>query len=241
VRILGGQPASLRFAASWRPLLKAQACWGGLAPDLHPGHARGCRRRSSFTVRGPRVVSVMIFDNERGGEFSNTSPRLALLLQVLTLPLLWDRAHARAGTGLHAEADRDMSKLVPQQHHQELRRLRCREGSSRSSCKKGEFVSLLGPSGCGKDHDLAHDRGLHAAFVRHDRARWTDRSPPPRASCRRKKRRMSMIFQSYAIWPKHDGRRKMSASACQVAQVSPSAEIDRRVEQDPRCRPDARV
>jgi iron(III) transport system ATP-binding protein len=64
----------------------------------------------------------------------------------------------------------------------------------------GEFISLLGPSGCGKTTTLR----LVAGFLQPDdgeisvgRAVLSSRSvvvPPER-------RNMSMIFQSYAIWP----------------------------------------
>src|SRR5918999_2179674 len=64
----------------------------------------------------------------------------------------------------------------------------------------GEFVSLLGPSGCGKTTTLR----LVAGFLQPDAGeiRVNDKIissastliPPER-------RNMSMIFQSYAIWP----------------------------------------
>src|ERR671915_1860094 len=64
----------------------------------------------------------------------------------------------------------------------------------------GEFVSLLGPSGCGKTTTLR----LVAGFLQPDAGeiRVNDQVissaafliPPER-------RNMSMIFQSYAIWP----------------------------------------
>src|ERR1041384_598965 len=66
--------------------------------------------------------------------------------------------------------------------------------------KNGEFVSLLGPSGCGKTTTLR----LVAGFLQPDAGeiRVNDKVissastliPPER-------RNMSMIFQSYAIWP----------------------------------------
>ncbi len=64
----------------------------------------------------------------------------------------------------------------------------------------GEFLSLLGPSGCGKTTTLQ----LLAGFVAPDAGEiWVDdrllssptRVVPP------ERREMSMIFQSYAIWP----------------------------------------
>ena len=64
----------------------------------------------------------------------------------------------------------------------------------------GEFISLLGPSGCGKTTTLR----MIAGFVRPtggtiamdgETISSTEGSLPP------EKRQMSMIFQSYAIWP----------------------------------------
>ena len=70
----------------------------------------------------------------------------------------------------------------------------------RLDIKSGEFVSLLGPSGCGKTTTLR----LVAGFLAPDAGeiRINDRVissasvlvPPER-------RNMSMIFQSYAVWP----------------------------------------
>jgi iron(III) transport system ATP-binding protein len=70
----------------------------------------------------------------------------------------------------------------------------------RLEIKDGEFVSLLGPSGCGKTTTLR----LVAGFLQPDggEIRVNDKIissastliPPER-------RNMSMIFQSYAIWP----------------------------------------
>ena len=66
--------------------------------------------------------------------------------------------------------------------------------------REGEFVSLLGPSGCGKTTTLR----MIAGFIEPSAGRITmngavlsepGRVVPP------EKRGMSMIFQSYAIWP----------------------------------------
>jgi len=66
--------------------------------------------------------------------------------------------------------------------------------------KDGEFISLLGPSGCGKTTTLR----MLAGFITPDDGRIlvddklmssSQKTIPP------EKRNMSMIFQSYAIWP----------------------------------------
>src|SRR5919205_3634504 len=68
------------------------------------------------------------------------------------------------------------------------------------SVEKGQLVCLLGPSGCGKTTTLR----LIAGFIEPDAGRIRvggrvisspERSEPP------ERRNMSMIFQSYALWP----------------------------------------
>src|SRR5215470_6873532 len=90
----------------------------------------------------------------------------------------------------------------------------------------GEFVSLLGPSGCGKTTTLR----MIAGFV-----------PPsdgtiemdgevissPSGVVPPEKRRMSMIFQSYAIWPNMTVGENVGFGL-QVRKL-PRAEIERRV------------
>ncbi len=64
----------------------------------------------------------------------------------------------------------------------------------------GEFVSLLGPSGCGKTTTLR----MIAGFVRPTAGTITmdgEVISAPGVSLPPEKRGMSMIFQSYAIWP----------------------------------------
>ena len=66
--------------------------------------------------------------------------------------------------------------------------------------RAGEFVSLLGPSGCGKTTTLRMIAGFvtpTAGSVEMDGRQMSSAtsSLPP------EKRRMSMIFQSYALWP----------------------------------------
>jgi iron(III) transport system ATP-binding protein len=64
----------------------------------------------------------------------------------------------------------------------------------------GSLVCLLGPSGCGKTTTLR----LIAGFIDPDRGtiRVGDRTvSEPGRSVPPERRRMSMIFQSYALWP----------------------------------------
>ena len=64
----------------------------------------------------------------------------------------------------------------------------------------GEFISLLGPSGCGKTTTLRMIAGFNrptSGVIRMDGAVISS----PEASLPPEKRGMSMIFQSYAIWP----------------------------------------
>jgi ABC-type Fe3+/spermidine/putrescine transport system ATPase subunit len=93
--------------------------------------------------------------------------------------------------------------------------------------ENGEVMALLGPSGCGKTTTLQ----LLAGFLRPDggeirvgdRVVSTTRSvvPPER-------RNMSLIFQSYAVWP-HKTVRENVAFGLQVRGVA-RAEIIRRVD-----------
>ena len=66
--------------------------------------------------------------------------------------------------------------------------------------KSGELITLLGPSGCGKTTTLR----MLAGFISPDEGKIivNDRViSAPKNSLPPEKRNMSMIFQSYAIWP----------------------------------------
>jgi iron(III) transport system ATP-binding protein len=66
--------------------------------------------------------------------------------------------------------------------------------------RPGEFVSLLGPSGCGKTTTLRMIAGFippSDGLIEMDGEVLSS----PRSSLPPERRRMSMIFQSYAIWP----------------------------------------
>ena len=93
--------------------------------------------------------------------------------------------------------------------------------------QKGEFVSLLGPSGCGKTTTLRMIAGFappSTGTIEMDGQKISSPSgvvPPER-------RRMSMIFQSYAIWPNMTVGENVGFGL-QVRKMS-RAEIDRRVD-----------
>src|SRR5262245_43956899 len=66
--------------------------------------------------------------------------------------------------------------------------------------QQGEFVSLLGPSGCGKTTTLRMIAGFidpTAGTIEMDGQMLSS----PSGALPPEKRQMSMIFQSYAVWP----------------------------------------
>ncbi|MBM3648165.1 MAG: ABC transporter ATP-binding protein, partial [Alphaproteobacteria bacterium] len=92
---------------------------------------------------------------------------------------------------------------------------------------QGEFVSLLGPSGCGKTTTLRMIAGFappSAGSIEMDGRHISSPSSvvPP------EKRRMSMIFQSYAIWPNMTVAENVGFGL-QVRRLG-RAEIDRKVD-----------
>ncbi|MFO1157840.1 MAG: ABC transporter ATP-binding protein [Reyranellaceae bacterium] len=91
----------------------------------------------------------------------------------------------------------------------------------------GEFVSLLGPSGCGKTTTLRMIAGFvppSAGTIEMEGQQISS----PSAVVPPEKRRMSMIFQSYAIWPNMTVGENVGFGL-QVRKLS-RAEIDRRVD-----------
>ena len=67
--------------------------------------------------------------------------------------------------------------------------------------QEGELVSLLGPSGCGKTTTLRMIAGFIPPDLGHHRGRRRGRVLARGRACRPRSAKMSMIFQSYAIWP----------------------------------------
>src|SRR5438477_3646482 len=93
------------------------------------------------------------------------------------------------------------------------------------SVAHGEFVCLIGPSGCGKTTTLRMIAGLAQPDDGEIRVGGTVVSsahavvPPER-------RNMSMIFQSYAVWP-HMTVRENVAYGLKVKALSPSEKQNR--------------
>ena len=90
------------------------------------------------------------------------------------------------------------------------------------SAREGEFVVFVGPSGCGKSTLLRMIAGLEevtAGDVFIDGVRVTELEPA--------KRKVSMVFQSYALFP-HMTVRDNIAFGLKMSKV-PRAEIDRQV------------
>lgn len=91
--------------------------------------------------------------------------------------------------------------------------------------KPGEFVSLLGPSGCGKTTTLRMIAGFidpTAGSIELD----GNLMSAPAGSVPPEKRGMSMIFQSYAIWPNMTVAENV-AFGLKIRKL-PRAEVDRR-------------
>jgi ABC-type Fe3+/spermidine/putrescine transport system ATPase subunit len=92
----------------------------------------------------------------------------------------------------------------------------------------GEFVSLLGPSGCGKTTTLRMIAGFMdptAGTISVDGQILSS----PAGSVPPERRRMSMIFQSYAIWPNMTVEQNV-AFGLELRKLS-AAEVKRRVRQ----------
>ena len=92
--------------------------------------------------------------------------------------------------------------------------------------QSGEFVSLLGPSGCGKTTTLRMIAGFvdpTAGIIEMDGQVLSS----PAGSVPPYRRQMSMIFQSYAIWPNMTVQQNV-AFGLELRRL-PNAEVKRRV------------
>src|SRR5712691_5324784 len=93
---------------------------------------------------------------------------------------------------------------------------------------RGHFLTLLGPSCCGKTTTLMSIAGLHridAGRIRVGGAVYT--SPAERIFVAPEKRDIGMVFQSYAIWP-HMTVMQNVAYPLEIRKIE-RAEIDGRV------------
>ena len=93
--------------------------------------------------------------------------------------------------------------------------------------RENEFFTLLGPSGCGKTTLLRLIAGFEYPTEGEILLYGEDIAPLPPF-----KRPVNTVFQSYALFPHHDGRAKTSASGWRCS-GKPKAEIEARV--DARC------
>jgi ABC-type Fe3+/spermidine/putrescine transport system ATPase subunit len=92
--------------------------------------------------------------------------------------------------------------------------------------QSGEFISLLGPSGCGKTTTLRMIAGFvdpTAGIIEMDGQVLSS----PAGSVPPDRRQMSMIFQSYAIWPNMTVQQNV-AFGLELRRM-PNAEVKRRV------------
>ncbi|MBV1799178.1 ABC transporter ATP-binding protein [Siccirubricoccus sp. G192] len=92
--------------------------------------------------------------------------------------------------------------------------------------EQGEFISLLGPSGCGKTTTLRMIAGFiepNAGSIELD----GERISSPGSVLPPERRRMSMIFQSYAIWPNMTVAENVGFGL--KLRKLPAAEVKRRV------------
>ncbi|MGE0416537.1 MAG: ABC transporter ATP-binding protein [Acetobacteraceae bacterium] len=94
--------------------------------------------------------------------------------------------------------------------------------------QQGEFVSLLGPSGCGKTTTLRMIAGFMKPTTGSIEMNGAAMSTPTHVVAP-EKRNMSMIFQSYAIWPNMTVGQNV-AFGLKLRKLG-AAEINRRVDQ----------
>src|ERR1700737_2992099 len=173
---------------------------GRLHPGVHPGHPRAVLRDLPLHHRHPGAVGPPLRQERRG------QLRGALLHGPDP-----GGGHGRAGAGglpdgrprLPPPEDRHVSRLVLTDVS---RRFGTVTAAARFSLtlQAGEFVSLLGPSGCGKTTTLR----MIAGFLEPSEGTIDmdgRRISAPGSTLPPEKRNMSMIFQSYAIWPNMTG------------------------------------
>lgn len=92
--------------------------------------------------------------------------------------------------------------------------------------ESGQFISLLGPSGCGKTTSLRMIAGLERPDAGTIRI-GGEEVDAPKVRVAPEKRRLGMVFQSYAVWP-HKSVAENVAYPLQLQRVD-RAEIGKRV------------
>src|SRR6185437_467231 len=155
------------------------------AGDL--GHAARSQRERQFRdARRPRLLSARRDHPDRARRLQAPRPRFPLEEDMMT-----------STASRHDAADRPRLALSD---------ISCAFGPVLAverlslDIEPGEFVSLLGPSGCGKTTTLRMIAGFitpTAGTIAMD----GDVISSPGSSLPPERRQMSMIFQSYAIWP----------------------------------------
>ena len=159
--------------------------------------SREFRRRSSSSGRARGRCPCCCTTSARPA-ISRCSPPSAACCWSVTMVFVGDR-HEAGRARLHAAEKLRMSRLS-------LQGLTKAYGPNRVvdridlTLEEGEFVSLLGPSGCGKTTTLR----MIAGFVEPNEGSITldgEIISSPGSVLPPERRRMSMIFQSYAVWP----------------------------------------
>ena len=226
VRILGGgrlhrDPPGAGAAAEAQPR-------GRLDPGVHPGDARALVRDLPGRPEHARHLGDAVRP-VRGRQF-----RGAVRAR-----------HDPAGRDAGHRGDRlprDRPRLHGALAHEQARRCAAsrsatatsrRSRGSISTCSPGEFVSLLGPSGCGKTTTLRMIAGFiepTAGTIEMDGQMLSS----PSGALPPEKRQMSMIFQSYAVWPNMTVEQNV-AFGLELRKL-PREEVRRRVGRDARCR-----
>ena len=145
---------------------------------------------------------MMMLDLSENGSFETLAALGFVLLGVDDRDR--DARLPTGGTRLHAAAimsdTTESGDAVAGADQLRLRRRSSRWTGWTCDIAPGEFVSLLGPSGCGKTTTLRMIAGFvrpSGGTIRMDGAVISS----PAMTLPPEKRQMSMIFQSYAIWP----------------------------------------
>jgi ABC-type spermidine/putrescine transport system permease subunit II len=144
-----------------------------------------------------KVISVVIFDLKEEGQFGAIAV-LGVFMLVMTFVIV-AAMQALLGRDVWAAPRADPMPGVRSRPHQRYGDVAAVEGLE-LRVEPGELVALLGPSGCGKTTTLR----LVAGFLKPEAGEiWVGERclSSPAAVVPPERRRMAMIFQSYALWP----------------------------------------